>query len=497
LHRFRVHTTNDPKEDTTLCYQYVSNDELSSSGQTSSKGYYISPHVVTGDLNVRHLIKEARRFLEQLETELNPHKSVDLKRSFAPFTSQLNEGSASLSNPMASQLEAVFSLVATVTPLKPAAQVKFTNQVMIPDLSLEGMVAFVRLFRAMQNSEVRHPLTLERSETSKKNRPPRPPLFDGNYPDAPRSSAFGPVGLMGAIGQWAKRAGRLPDAVPVLDQMAGASVYLVSYDSNLMRQEPVGHHAARLAQTHNLPAIIDSLYWAQFYNPDDNERNEKGEYTNNRKNFFRMASRFLQLYTRPSFRDFLAFRVQYKPVFSPILSDFFMSEYQLDPDIVRSARAYGAYLNTVAYIIGKEEVEANEEKEGGGTGRDLYEAKARALAQLESTAMSARRPSALFAQLNVMAGRQANRDVPADAARFVEAVNTGEVAFDVAKDLILAYMRLRSDGSASGGNGSSQDTGSDSDATSEETASEDTSDSPLPDTIDADEVDDTGYVTGD
>jgi hypothetical protein len=127
-----------------------------------------------------------------------------------------------------------------------------------------------------------------------------------------------------------------------------------------------------------------------------------------------------------------------------------MSEYQIDRDIVQSARAYGAYLNLVAFLIGKEEVEENEEQEGGGTGRDLYEAKARALAQLESTALSARRPSALFAQLNVMAGRQANRDVPPEAERFIEAVNTGEVEFDEAKDLVLAYMRLRSDGGTSG-----------------------------------------------
>jgi len=133
-----------------------------------------------------------------------------------------------------------------------------------------------------------------------------------------------------------------------------------------------------------------------------------------------------------------------------IITDFVMSEYQIDRDIVQSARAYGAYLNLVAFLIGKEEVEENEEQEGGGTGRDLYEAKARALAQLESTALSARRPSALFAQLNVMAGRQANRDVPPEAERFIEAVNTGEIEFDEAKDLVLAYMRLRSDGGTSG-----------------------------------------------
>jgi len=242
------------------------------------------------------------------------------------------------------------------------------------------------------------------------------------------------------MGQWAKRAARLPEVRTVLEQMAGRPVYLVSYDSSLMRQEYIGHHAARLAQEHDVPKVIDSLYRARFYNDADNKPDSP-----NRKNFFRMASRFLQLYTRPAFRDFLAFRVQYAPIFSPIITDFIMSEYQINPDIVHSARAYGAYLNDVAFHIARQEVSENETQEGGGTGRNIYEAKARALAQMESTALSSRRPSSLFAQLNVMAGRQANRDVPAAAERFMEAVNTGEVDFDEAKDLVLAYMRLRAD----------------------------------------------------
>jgi hypothetical protein len=187
-----------------------------------------------------------------------------------------------------------------------------------------------------------------------------------------------------------------------------------------------------------------------------------------------MASRFLQLYTRPAFRDFLAFRVQYDPVFLPILTDYFMSQQKIDTDIVQSARAYGSYLNSVAYHIARQEIEQNEQKEGGGTGRSIYEAKTRALAQLESAALSARRPSALFAQLNVDAGRQSNRDVPAEAERFLEATNTGDIDFDVAKDLVLAYMRLRS---ASSSSSSTPDAGPESD-------------------VDGSEVDDTGYVTG-
>lgn len=437
LNHFRLHTTANLDEDTELRYRYLSNDELETSGQKAKDGYFIAPHVVIDDRSARYLIKEARSFLDDLTEGINPQASTELKRSFAPFTTKLNEGSASLSNPKSTRLETVLSLVTALTPVKPATQVDFTNQVMIPDLDLKGMIRFVQLFRDMQGSELEDPFTLQRSEDSNRK---RPPIFDGNYPDAPRSSVFGPVGLMGAMGQWAKRAERLPEVIPVLDQMAGRPIYLVSYDGNLMRQEYIGHHAARLAQEHDLPAIIDSLYWARFYNDEDNKPDSP-----TRKNFFRMASRFLQLYTRPAFRDFLAFRVQYDAIFSPIITDFIMSEYQIDRDIVRSARAYGAYLNRVAFFIAKEEVEQNEEQEDGGTGRDLYEAKARALAQLESTALSARRPSVLFAQLNVMAGRQANYDVPSEAERFMEAVNTGEVTFDEAKDLVLAYMRLRSD----------------------------------------------------
>lgn len=122
-----------------------------------------------------------------------------------------------------------------------------------------------------------------------------------------------------------------------------------------------------------------------------------------------------------------------------------MEEYKIQRDIVESARAYGAYLNDVAYYAAREEVDENKERDDGGTGRDIYDAKTRVLAQLESTAMSARRPSSLFAQINVMAGRMSGRDVPAEAERFMEAVQTGEVEFDEAKDLVLAYMRLRKD----------------------------------------------------
>ena len=416
------------------------------------------------DRNSRYLIREARSALDDLSDpeHIDPERSVKMKRSFAPFTSKLNQGTKTLSEPKSTKLEATFSLVTALTATKPAAQVDFTNQVMIPDLDLDGMIQFVRLFSKMQRAEVGGYLIRERREGSKRK---RPPLFDGNYPDAPRSSVFGPVGLIGAIGQWAKRAGRMEEAAPLLNSMAGRPIYLVSYDSGLMRQEFVGHHVARLAEEHTISLTSSTACTV----PAFTTRAITAPDSTNRKSFLRMASRFLQLYTRPALRDFLAFRVQYDPVFSPILNDYFMSQQKIDAAIVQSARAYGSYLNNVAGRIAGNEVKENEKKEGGGTGRSFYEAKNRALAQLESTALSARRPSALFAQLNVDAGRQSNHDVPADAERFLEATNTGEIDFDVAKDLVLAYMRLRSDSASSS-------------SSSDETE------------IDDAEVDETGYV---
>ena len=119
-----------------------------------------------------------------------------------------------------------------------------------------------------------------------------------------------------------------------------------------------------------------------------------------------------------------------------------MNEKNISKEVIESARTYGSYLNYVAYLIGKNEADNKK------TGRELNEAKARVLAQLESTAMSCKSSAALFAQLNVQAGRMSNIDVPEEASEFMEATNTGKISLETAQQLILAYMRLRSEKSA-------------------------------------------------
>jgi len=435
LHKFRIHTKDKPKKDadTKLRFRYLSKDELEESGQKAEDFYYLAPQIASSDSGARYLIKYSKNLEELLRDEENLGKSFELKRSFSPFTAKINEGVKSLSYPKGTTFEAAFILIATLTPNKPAAQVDFNNQVMIPDLPIKDLIQFVRLFEKMKGKETKN-VFIRNLKAGNENY--RPPIYNGNYPNAPQSPIFGPVGLVGAMGKWARRAGHRKETEEVLEKLVSRPLYMVSYEPSLFKQVHLGHHVVRLAKNYDLPNIISGLYHADFYNSEHNKRGNKS-----RQLFYEMASRFLQFYTAVSFQDFLAFRLEYPHSFSQILEDYFMSEKTISKEIVQSAQNYGAYLNKVAYIIGKEEVKNKD------TGRDLREAKAKVLAQLESAALSCKNAPALFAQLNVQAGRMSNMDVPSEAAAFIEATNAGEITLHQARDLILAYMRLRGDGS--------------------------------------------------
>lgn len=432
LHKYRLHTEDKPLDDadTKLRFRYLDADELST-GQRSKNLYYIAPHIVIDDISANNLINEAKKMIKKLSKKKGLHKSEELKRSFSPFTTKINAGTKSLSNPKSTLFKAAFTMAATLAHHKPATQVDFKNQVIIPNLPLNDLLKFIDLFAKMQSYEIENPKICEHIAGSNYT---RPKMFNGNYPNAPNTPVFGPVGLAGAMGVWAKKANILDQMNEVLDKLVKSPIYLVSYEASLFKQIHLGHHVARLAKEQNLPQAINGLYYANFHNPEHNKRDNP-----TRLLFLDMASRFLQLYSKSAFKDFLAFRLQYPHSFSPILEDYFMNEENISKEITQSARVYGAYLNYVAYLIGKNEAENKK------TGRVLNEAKARVLAQLESTAMSCKSSAALFAQLNVQAGRMSNVDVPEGASAFMEATNTGEISLETAQQLILAYMRLRTE----------------------------------------------------
>lgn len=213
----------------------------------------------------------------------------------------------------------------------------------------------------------------------------------------------------------------------------------MSYDGS--RQERFGHHLVSLALDGDLRATSAAL---RRVLPFGAEWPKPGQKEDPKISLFRlMADRFLRLFTRPALRDFLATRASYPAELGFVFDAYFTSYamHPLPPDLVASARAYGAALNYAAYRAAKADAET-EAKRRGSDARKAAELKQRALVEFESAVQSAKSGPELLAKVGSRAGRLAGFDIPAEAASFMEAVASGTVDLQQARDLVTAFMRL-------------------------------------------------------
>ncbi len=460
LGRFRMRTWNNSLHDKVLKFEPVHLDELvdkpqlvQSAGLAPKEGIYLFPTLVTTDGTAKDTFENAQKIVQQLRGTIPLATSTKLSRSFAPTTAKLNNGKASQSPPPGTLLEAACAVITTVTPLKPAAWPGI-NTVIIPNSPLPQLREFVAVFDGMLGQETadlmctrERPLTVAAAPKadSKEAKPAasefrRPRLHSGNYPDAPRDAGtFGPVGLLGAIGRWARRTKQQGRGRAVLDTLAGQPLHVISYDQ--ISQVRFDHHTTRLALDYDLTGIVDSLYLGtRFYSEAGNPGTPFGK--PEFKTFCLMASRFLQSFTTAAFIDFLAFRAEYAAEIEPLFTEYFRT---MKPEIVESAGELGRWLNRTAYFAARAEAEDFPSKKKGKD-QQIKEGKAKILVVLESAALSAKSPEAMISQVLTQAGRMSLDEAPDEARRFVTAANTREITHDQAKHLLIAYMRLRSAG---------------------------------------------------
>lgn len=484
LDNVMLFTRHDPRRDEMLMFEYIGRDRLALGSenngrkQNAANGYYLAPHVATSN-NAAPLVQKALLIVDVLrgkEVDLEKKKGGKdgwaLQRSFAPLVSKVNNGQPSMTDPPATLLEAACFSIATLTQIKPGSYSlpptqndpkKKSNHVLIPDLPLydretgcEPLVDFVRLFDSILAKNVsRGRFAAKRGKVKEKELKggnkeivysySRPPIFYGNYPDAPRDPTLGPLGVLAAIGVWAREAeiflseSRGAFAERTLEYLTDNPLYIVSYDGR-KQQEHLGHHLVRIAMDarYQLPRLIDSFNRIKLYNEDPQS-----------ERLFRMiAARFIQSFEPAAFRDFLVFRAEYDSAFTLLLEEYFMAKTMADlpsdrrKEIVASARAFGAALNLAAYRAALDEVE--DDKRRGRQIRTLTEYKARKLIVLESAALSARSHGEMLEQLMIRAGRETGgRDLEPEAGLFMEAVAAQEISLEEAKQLAIAFMRLR------------------------------------------------------
>lgn len=417
-------------------------------GETE-RGVFLSPNIISPDIKAHNILKAAKKLLEELPGKIDKNTAATM--SIAPITGEyltFNATGTGRGKPKISYIEAALCTITTMTPDKPCLAYKKRaggkteriNTALIPDLDEEQLKNFILVFNRMKSSNtsalLKGSIYKEKNKKGEitKERPSRPKIYNGNFPNAPSSSALGAIGLLGAIGEFSKEAEMKKETEVVLESLKEATMYMISYGD--AKAFTYNHYIIDLAKENKLKSIVDSIYFIELY--QGTRREKPDEY--DKLDLF--SGRFLQLFNPPAFKDFLSFRGEYP---EPLLTLFFtyFNKIEMIPiEIVQSARALGKWLNLVAYFVAKEEV-----KQGSPNYWDeIRKVKAKVLIELESSAFSAKSGDALIAHTVTRAGRLSSMDAPESAALFMEKASENNMqilSLDQAKNLLIAFSRLQ------------------------------------------------------
>ena len=398
---------------------------------------FLSPHILTTDIQAKNLKLAAHNYINNSSSANNSFlfkkekigmSEVPIAGEFSTFSKTIGRGS-----PKSTKMIQGLGLVTTLTQYKPS----LSNTCLIPDLSISDLVDFITIFKRLLFTATESlfigKVKVEKTKNGEKYIPKRPKIQNGNFSNAPRSEALGSIALLGAIGELGKEEEYSDIVKNVLDKLKGTSIYLIKYGN--ANSFSFNHHVIDLAKSAKLCSVVDSIYYTKLYNQDrrswDNVEYQK---------FDMFAFRFLHLFNRPSFKDFMSFRAEYPSQTEILFNTYFNKMENIDKKIIESAKSLGQWLNWVAYKYATENIEGQSE---------LKQKKAKVLIELESSIFAAKSADALIAQTITRAGRLSNSDAPAEASLFIEATLTGLINLNVAKNILVAYSRIKSEKNSS------------------------------------------------
>lgn len=411
----------------------------------AKKFIYLAPNTIASEMKASNLYNAVCKTCSEENIDLL--KAYKISQSEVPTSGEFNSfsdsGNIGRGKPSSTVLDQCLALITSTTALKPCLQYKsgagkisMDNTCLIPDLGITDLQNFIKLFKRIRIQKLDSSLMVGKVKCEKgrtlKYIPKRPNIFNGNFPNAPHSSALGSIALLGVIGEMTKEKEVSELAKEVLESLKDCNFYAIKYgDASVFS---FNHSIIRLAERGKLRRIVDSLYYVVLYKEGRRSTNNAFEY----QKFDLFASRFLQIFNRPTFKDFLAFRAEYPYDIELLLNTYFCDMEKIDKEIVTSAKELGKWLNYVAYRSAKQEVDTSSGRD------DLIKAKAKVLVELESSIFSAKSGDALVAHTITRAGRLSGFDAPAAASLFMEEAASGELPLEQAKNLLIAFSRLKS-----------------------------------------------------
>ena len=438
LNAFSVKPTGDYHGQAKLQYDFTKEKN------DAKKYIFLAPNTIASEMKASNLYNAVYKTCSEENVDLL--KAYKISQSEVPTSGEFNNfsdsGNIGRGKPSATVFDQCLALITSTTALKPCLQYKsgagkisMDNTCLLPDLDITDLQKFIKLFKRIRIQKLDSSLMVGKVKCEKGKTlryiPKRPNIFNGNFPNAPHSSALGSIALLGAIGEMTKEKDVSELANKVLESLKDCNFYAIKYgDASVFS---FSHSIIRLAERGKLRRIVDSLYYVELYKEGRRSTSNAFEY----QKFDLFASRFLQIFNRPAFKDFLAFRAEYPHDIELLLNTYFSDMEKIDKEIVTSAKKLGNWLNSVAYSSAKKEV-------GTSNWDNLIKAKAKVLVELESSVFSAKSGDALIAYTITRAGRLSGFDAPPEASLFMEKAASGELPLEQAKNLLIAFSRLKS-----------------------------------------------------
>ena len=438
LNAFSVKPTGDYHGQAKVQYDFTKEKN------DAKKYIFLAPNTIASEMKASNLYNAVYKTCSEENVDLL--KAYKISQSEVPTSGEFNNfsdsGNIGRGKPSATVFDQCLALITSTTALKPCLQYKsgagkisMDNTCLLPDLDITDLQKFIKLFKRIRIQKLDSSLMVGKVKCEKGKTlryiPKRPNIFNGIFPNAPHSSALGSIALLGAIGEMTKEKDVSELANKVLESLKDCNFYAIKYgDASVFS---FSHSIIRLAERGKLRRIVDSLYYVELYKEGRRSTSNAFEY----QKFDLFASRFLQIFNRPAFKDFLAFRAEYPHDIELLLNTYFSDMEKIDKEIVTSAKKLGNWLNSVAYSSAKKEV-------GTSNWDNLIKAKAKVLVELESSVFSAKSGDALIAYTITRAGRLSGFDAPTEASLFMEKAASGELPLEQAKNLLIAFSRLKS-----------------------------------------------------
>lgn len=417
----------------------------------AKKFRFLAPNAITSDLQASKLYGAGINVKEMQPKKLEA--STKLSQSAMPLAGEFNafsdKGNAGRGKPSSTVLNEILSLIVTLTPDKPCLQDNGKNYCLIPDLTVHEDIDFIKLFKririqSLESDSMMGNVICEVKSGKTVYKPRRPHIYSGNFPNAPRSTALSSIALLGVIGEMTKESETSLLASRVLDSFKGTNIYKIGYGKAMTFT--FNNCIIDLSLQGKLKTIVDSIYWSTLYREGSRSANNNFEY----KKFDLFTARFLQLFNAPAFRDFLSYRAEYPMQLQLLFETYFEKIMKIDSKIVHSALEMGKWLNRAAYFAATKE---NKVRGGRDTDKDkIREIKSKILVELESSILSAKTGDALLSQVVVRIGRLTGLDAPHEAAAFMEKAASGDLELEQAKNMLMAFSRLRSTKALENGN---------------------------------------------